>query len=290
MEIGKKIHLLRKKAGITQEQLAGQLQVSRQTISKWESGVSLPDIESVVAIGKLFQVSLDDLLKETSRDVVGEKNNADNPVFCFKEEAQRENAVSFQYLEELVKINHRNRLMLLVVFAFFIFALGIVFGSIFTKKLDHTTSKLEYTLHQYMELEGKVTALVDTNAKEQVLLVTDTTYDDGTGRQVTCICEVYYAINNKVKALGTIMSAGTAYPIAIDRTGIYTASGHSVERYIIKEETGELELAEAVYEIYDKDGNVTYEKEVDGVRSLGREEDFMEMVGAYGRATNVRFQ
>lgn len=274
MEIGKKICLLRKNVGITQEQLAQQLGVSRQTISKWESGLSLPDIESVVMISRLFQVSLEDLLEEKEQ----------------RNETQQEETASLKALDELAKINQRNRIIILIGVAIFTFTLGIILGGIFVKKLDHTTSKLEYMLHQYMALEGKVTALVDTSAKEQVLLVTDATYDDGTGRQVTFVCEVYYTINNKVKALGTIMSAGTAYPIAADRTGIYTASGHSVERYVINEKSGELELAEAAYEIYDENGNVTYEKEIGGVRGVSNEAEFMDMMDDYGRAATVGFQ
>ena len=64
MQIGNKINQLRKLSGMTQEQLAEKLNVSRQTISKWESGSSSPDIESVVKVSEIFQVSLDDLLKE----------------------------------------------------------------------------------------------------------------------------------------------------------------------------------------------------------------------------------
>ena len=64
MEIGNKIHQLRKISGMTQEQLSEKLNVSRQTISKWESGNTSPDLESIVKVSKIFHVSLDDLLTE----------------------------------------------------------------------------------------------------------------------------------------------------------------------------------------------------------------------------------
>ena len=64
MEIGNKINQLRKLSGMTQEQLAEKLNVSRQTISKWESDSTSPDLESIVKISRIFHVSLDDLLKE----------------------------------------------------------------------------------------------------------------------------------------------------------------------------------------------------------------------------------
>lgn len=53
---------LRKKKGLTQEQLAEKLYVSRTAISKWESGKGYPNIESLKSISKLFNVSIDQLL------------------------------------------------------------------------------------------------------------------------------------------------------------------------------------------------------------------------------------
>ena len=74
MQIGNKINQLRKLSGMTQEQLAEKLNVSRQTISKWESGSSTPDIESVVKVSEIFQVSLDDLLKEGEASVTNKND------------------------------------------------------------------------------------------------------------------------------------------------------------------------------------------------------------------------
>lgn len=63
MSIGTKIKEARTTMGITQEQAAEQLLVSRQTISSWENGKSLPDIVSVIKMSELYQISLDELLK-----------------------------------------------------------------------------------------------------------------------------------------------------------------------------------------------------------------------------------
>lgn len=63
MEIGIKIKEARVSCGLTQEQAAEKLFVSRQTISNWETGKSLPDIVSVMNMSDLYQVSLDELLK-----------------------------------------------------------------------------------------------------------------------------------------------------------------------------------------------------------------------------------
>lgn len=64
MELGKKIYQLRKLSGMTQEQLAEKLNISRQTLSKWENGTSMPDVESVVRLSALFDTSLEELLLE----------------------------------------------------------------------------------------------------------------------------------------------------------------------------------------------------------------------------------
>ncbi|MBQ9928386.1 MAG: helix-turn-helix transcriptional regulator [Lachnospiraceae bacterium] len=63
MEIGSKIKGARVSCGLTQEQAAEKLMVSRQTISNWENGKSLPDIVSVMNMSDLYQISLDTLLK-----------------------------------------------------------------------------------------------------------------------------------------------------------------------------------------------------------------------------------
>ena len=53
---------LRQAAGLSQEQLADQLHVSRQAISKWENGSALPDIEKIIQIASILHVSLDELV------------------------------------------------------------------------------------------------------------------------------------------------------------------------------------------------------------------------------------
>ena len=62
MEFNEKLQELRKQKGLTQEELAETLYVSRTAISKWESGRGFPNIESLKAISKFFSVSLDELL------------------------------------------------------------------------------------------------------------------------------------------------------------------------------------------------------------------------------------
>lgn len=63
MEIGKKLKDARIKSGLTQEKVSEEIQVSRQTISNWETEKSYPDIVSVIKLSDLYKVSLDELLK-----------------------------------------------------------------------------------------------------------------------------------------------------------------------------------------------------------------------------------
>lgn len=63
MELSEKLYNLRKKQGLSQEQLAEQLNVSRQAVSKWESGTSTPETDKLLAISTYFHVSLDYLMK-----------------------------------------------------------------------------------------------------------------------------------------------------------------------------------------------------------------------------------
>ena len=63
MELGERIQKLRKKKHISQEELATQMAVSRQSISKWELGDSIPDIEHLVKLSDYFKVSTDYLLR-----------------------------------------------------------------------------------------------------------------------------------------------------------------------------------------------------------------------------------
>ena len=72
MALSEKLYTLRKKSGLSQEQLAEQLNVSRQAISKWESGTSTPESDKLIAISQYFNVSLDYLK-------IRLKQNKENP-------------------------------------------------------------------------------------------------------------------------------------------------------------------------------------------------------------------
>ena len=63
MKINEKIYSLRKEKGLSQEELASELNVSRQTVSKWETGESSPDFDKIVPLCELFGISTEELLR-----------------------------------------------------------------------------------------------------------------------------------------------------------------------------------------------------------------------------------
>ena len=75
MKLSEKITLCRKKQGLSQSDLADLLDVSRQSVSKWETGETMPDTNKLVALSKALEVSIDWLLDESKEKMEVEDNN-----------------------------------------------------------------------------------------------------------------------------------------------------------------------------------------------------------------------
>lgn len=78
MKLGEKIYRHRRQLGLSQEELAERLGVTRQAVSKWEVGTSVPELETVVALARLFGVTTDYLL--SSEDPAPQPKAAEEPV------------------------------------------------------------------------------------------------------------------------------------------------------------------------------------------------------------------
>ncbi len=138
MKIGNKIYQLRKLSGMTQEQLAEKLNISRQTLSKWENESNMPDIESIVHMSKLFQISLDELLLD-----------------------EKEEQIQQITLEDLARIYTYNRKMSLLLCTGLLFlVIGILLAA-FEKMLQSTTLSLNYLLYRYIVTGQYESAPVD---------------------------------------------------------------------------------------------------------------------------------
>lgn len=97
--LGEKIQQLRRASGISQDQLAEQLNVSRQSVSKWELNQAVPEINKVIMISELFSISTDELLTEKS---VSQSEGVSKPADTIT-------------LEEITKINLANRQIIIGV-------------------------------------------------------------------------------------------------------------------------------------------------------------------------------
>lgn len=77
MTLAERIFALRTQRGLSQEELAEQLGVSRQSVSKWETGQSVPDLDKLIKLADLFGVTLDELARDTPEQ--GEGASAQEP-------------------------------------------------------------------------------------------------------------------------------------------------------------------------------------------------------------------
>lgn len=139
MEIGKKLKEARQMSGLTQENVAEKLNVSRQTISNWETEKFYPDILYVSQLSDLYQVSLDELLKGYERMI--------------------------QHLEDSTNVVKSNKKILLaficnicLLFLFFIFIIPISKSYLLTLigLLVVTNGLFVYQLFKLVELDAAV--------------------------------------------------------------------------------------------------------------------------------------
>ncbi len=89
MSLGGKLYDLRKKKGLTQEQAAEKLGVTRQTISKWETDQSTPDFDKLVSISWLYEISLDDLAENGYKNSEPEEPTSAFSVFHYEYKSTR---------------------------------------------------------------------------------------------------------------------------------------------------------------------------------------------------------
>lgn len=74
MNLQEKLQYLRKSKGLSQEELADKLEISRQAVSKWESGQSTPDINKIILLSEIYKVTIDSLLKDSCELNIAEVN------------------------------------------------------------------------------------------------------------------------------------------------------------------------------------------------------------------------
>ena len=129
MNIGEKIYMLRTTANMSQGDLAEQLNVSRQSVSKWENNNSTPDIEKLVLIADIFEITVDELVKSESTENTNAETN-----FTPEQSSITETKNDHKTLKSAKNIRAAKILLGLgisVVVGFFVFGLGLT-GLIFS--------------------------------------------------------------------------------------------------------------------------------------------------------------
>lgn len=81
MTLGSKLQKLRKSRSLSQEAFAAIMNVSRQSVSKWELDQTYPEINKLIEIADFFNISLDELLRENTNETNSSENNCDKQIF-----------------------------------------------------------------------------------------------------------------------------------------------------------------------------------------------------------------
>ena len=104
MKFNEKLLKLRKEKGLSQEELGMEMQVSRQTISKWETGQSYPDFTRLVMLSDFFDMTLDELVKDIDVQEVRENSFTNEKIDSIYRVSQDVNAI-FQdrTLKDIIK-------------------------------------------------------------------------------------------------------------------------------------------------------------------------------------------
>lgn len=89
MKFDERLYTIRKSRGLSQEELGQELEVSRQTISKWESGQSYPDFQRLVLLSDYFDMTLDELVRGLDVQDVRNMNRTDEHVASIFSDVER---------------------------------------------------------------------------------------------------------------------------------------------------------------------------------------------------------
>lgn len=134
MKIGEKLRDARNQKGLTQEEVADEIHVSRQTISNWENNRSYPDIISVILLSDLYQMSLDVLLKG-DKDMIEHLNKSTDIVNSNKKLIVMGllNIVVFIFMIIFNQIISENKILLASILSLSIISITIFFYQIIRK-------------------------------------------------------------------------------------------------------------------------------------------------------------
>lgn len=222
MKFNEKLTKLRKMEGLSQEELGYRLNVTRQTVSKWELGQTTPEMDKLVEIGKIFNISVDDLLNDSevqsAKNVINEKKSTEENVQQVeKQENVNENVVNQEEANEnsykSTKNDKHKRDMCIM----------IILGIIFVITLALVISK------GYEMVREKFEAL---NQKEEIVQIEDESQEDKNLNEVT----------NKIKETNSVKELDETNIISqVDETNTVKENSNTVEQLNINNSNKETE-------------------------------------------------
>ena len=148
MKISEKIILCRKKAGLSQEELAEKLSVSRQAVSKWETGESMPEITKLGAIAKVFGVTADYLIDDEQE--IFESPACEKKAFIDKEASDRLSSFFHKYAWlsgfVLIAVGVLRTIRFLPGLSSFIGAAGVLGGAVYMNIISFAVVNIALTV------------------------------------------------------------------------------------------------------------------------------------------------
>ncbi|WP_026527991.1 helix-turn-helix domain-containing protein [Butyrivibrio sp. VCD2006] len=146
MELGNRLKELRKSLNINQDELAEKLFVTRQTISNWENDKSYPDIQSVLLISDIFDVSIDQLLKgdvKKMEKIVSEQSEAD---------IKKMNTYAKGMLLTMIAVLISTPILAFKIGFWFFIPFGMLFAILMFFSYKIESIKKEYNVQTYKEI------------------------------------------------------------------------------------------------------------------------------------------
>lgn len=184
MTLGQRIQELRKRAGLTQEQLAEQLGVTRQAVSKWESDNGVPELDALIALSRYFKLTLGELLgveeprreesrrEEPSRDTAADTERRVEEVLRRYVEATRRQAPPMygKYGWKAPLIAVAGLLTLVVVLGVKIGSLDSALNNVLNGRLPYLESSMSNLTNQVNSMEYQLQEILAAQADQNSLL------------------------------------------------------------------------------------------------------------------------
>ncbi len=147
MKFGENIKKLRKSKKISQEDLAEKMQVSRQSVSKWETGDAYPEMNNILELCKIFHCHINDLINDSIIDMDSLDEEIKMNVVKFKSEQQRKMKILSKTIAIIAKIGR-----VLTLIAIPIIIISMILSGIFINKIEFDDNHIKYSGKESLDI------------------------------------------------------------------------------------------------------------------------------------------